>query len=226
MNILLAEDEPSTRQLLTMYLERRGYQVHAVADGREALDAIEKKLPDLMLLDVCMPVLDGWSVLEAVRELSLTVPVLMLTALESPDDAVRGLRLGADDYLRKPFSLSELDARIDSVRRRSAVRETVHPLLRVGHLLIDDRSKDVAIGDEKIVLSPKEYRLLWALASELGRVFSNSEIIALVWGNDSNAGSSDVKQYVHLLRKKIGAYEDQGLKLVTVPGFGYKLVAG
>jgi DNA-binding response OmpR family regulator len=220
--ILVAEDEPGTRQLLSMYLEGKGHEVTAVGDGATALESVRQSPPDLLLLDVRMPVLDGWSVIEAVRSFQPNLPVLMITALDASEDAVKGLRLGADDYLRKPFDLSELDARINSVMRRSRSHSQEN-IPQSGVLHIDDRSKSVRIGGQELTLSPKEYQMLRLLASDPGRVFTGDEIVHHVWGNQSRATKGDVKQYVHLLRKKLDPHADKGVVLSTISGFGYKL---
>jgi len=222
MKILVAEDEPGTRQLLSMFLEGKGHEVTAIGDGAAALEAVRRSPPDLLLLDIRMPVLDGWSVLEAVRSFAPELPILMITALDASEDAVKGLQLGADDYLRKPFDLSELEARIESVLRRSR-GFAEEGILHTGALRIDNRSKSVRLGDEELSLSPKEYLMLQLLASDPGRVFTGQEIINHVWGNGSRASKGDVKQYVHLLRKKLDRHDDQGVALRTISGFGYKL---
>ena len=222
MKILVAEDEPGTRQMLSMYLEGKGHEVTTTGDGRAALESVRQSLPDLLLLDVRMPVLDGWSVLKAIRSFEPRLPVLMITALDTSADAVRGLRLGADDYLRKPFDLSELEARIESVLRRNH-GFTEEGVLQIGGLHIDDRSKSVRIDDKEVKLSPKEYLMLQLLASDPGRVFAGEQIVQHVWGDNSQASSGDVKQYVHLLRKKLDRHAIKGIALRTIPGFGYKL---
>lgn len=222
MKILVAEDEPGTRQMLSMYLEGKGHEVTSTGDGRAALESVRQSRPDLLLLDVRMPVLDGWSVLKAIRKFEPRLPILMITALDASADAVKGLRLGADDYLRKPFDLSELEARIESILRRDhGFRE--EGVLIVGGLRIDDRSKSVTIDGKEVKLSPKEYLMLQLLASDPGRVFDGERIINHVWGNGSQASSGDVKQYVHLLRKKLDRHAIKGIALQTISGFGYKL---
>jgi DNA-binding response OmpR family regulator len=222
MKILLAEDEPGTRQLLNMYLESKGHTVTTVSDGGAALDAVRRSPPDLLLLDVRMPVLDGWSVLETVRSIDTRLPVLMITALDSANDVVKGLRLGADDYLRKPFDLAELEARIETVLRRARTYLEQRSQ-QTGALRIDNRSKSVRLGNEEVTLSPKEYQLLQLLASDPGRVFAGDEIVQHIWGKHSRASRDDVKQYIHLLRKKLDSHASTGVVLRTIPGFGYKL---
>ncbi len=168
-----------------------------------------------------MPGLSGWRVLEAIRAQS-KVPVLLLTALDSPDDAVKGLEMGADDYLRKPFQLDELEARMNAIIRRAQFIEEDH-MVQVGPCRIDDRTKRVTIHDEEMALSPKEYELLKLLASDPGRVFSNEQIIGRLWPDSSRADHNDVKQYIHLLRNKIEPNPSNPCWIQTVKGFGYKL---
>ncbi|MFQ5994557.1 MAG: response regulator transcription factor [Acidiferrobacterales bacterium] len=222
MNVLLVEDDPQILELLKAYFETKGYGVSAVDDGVEALEHFRNAEPDLMLLDIGLPRLDGWSVLEAVRATS-KVPVIVLTAHDESEDAVRGLSLGADDYLRKPFDIRELDARIGAVLRRAA-GPPLAELLEVGAIQIDNRAKQVTLSGEPVTLSPKEYELLRLLASDPGRVFSNDEIIAHLWPDSDRADASDVKQYVHLLRGKLVCNHGTRECIQTVKGFGYKVV--
>jgi DNA-binding response OmpR family regulator len=221
VRFLIVEDEAVTLQLLTAYFKAKGHTVTGVGDGVAALAAFTAAAPDLVLLDILMPRLDGWSVLTALRRQS-RVPVIMLSVLDSADDVVQGLTLGADDYLRKPFQLRELEARIQAVLRR--FQETAEArLLQAGPCQIDDRSKVVHLQGKALCLSPKEYELLRLLASEPGRVFSCKEIIAHLWSASPRADPNDVKQYIHLLRSKLEADPMHPQWIVTVKGFGYKL---
>ncbi len=222
MKVLIAEDEADTLQLLKVYFSARYNSVVCATNGVEALEVFQTESPDLVLLDVRMPRLDGWRVLESIRTTDESVPVLMLTALDSPENAVKGLNLGADDYLRKPFDLSELDARIQAILRRGKPEEEAS-LLRAGPFRIDDRGKGVTMNGETVNLSPKEYALLGLLATDPGRVFSSKEIIDRLWPDKTRADATDVKQYIHLLRNKIEEDPTQPRWLQTVKGFGYKL---
>jgi DNA-binding response OmpR family regulator len=177
--------------------------------------------PDLVLLDIVMPRLDGWAVLEAIRSQS-RVPVLLLTALDGTEEVVKGLAMGADDYLRKPFEVRELDARIGAVLRRLDPGQEGHTL-RVGPIEIDDRSKRVTVDGEEVALSPKEFDLLRLLAEDPGRVYSAEEILARLWSASPRADASDVKQYVHLLRNKIERRGSERRWITNVKGFGYTL---
>ena len=222
MKVLVVEDDPDIRELLTLYFVAKGHEVEIAADGQEALVQLQRAQPDLILLDVILPKLDGWSVLTAVRAQS-RIPVILLTSLDDTDDVIKGLSLGADDYLRKPFEIRELEARIQSIIRRLEPSAEPQSITK-GPLAIDERAKSVTIHGEPISLSPKEFNLLALLASDLGRVFTTDEIIAELWGNDSRATGADVKQYVYQLRSKMERDPHSPQWIQNVKGFGYKLV--
>lgn len=221
MRILIAEDDSGSRELLRRFLNSHGHEVIAVANGTEALERFTEGGADLLLLDVMMPRLDGWAVLEEVRQES-DVPVIMVTVKDATDDKVRGLQVGADDYVTKPFDLQELEARIEAVMRRFAPG----PRIELGELLIDDERKEVRVRGEPAELSPKEYDLLRLLASRPGKVFSHREILEKIWSGSSFATSEDVKKYIYLLRNKIEGNPEEPRLVLTVRGFGYKLIVG
>ncbi len=221
MKILVVDDDPDIAGLLKHFLEIKGWCVQTAADGPQALELFRKESPDLVILDVILPGMDGWAVLKKIREQS-QVPVLMLTGKDAPTDKAKGLLSGADDYIAKPFDLAELEARIVAVMRRYKV-PTRPSVLKVGQLEIDDSIKQVKIAGRTVSLSPKEYELLRLLASEPGRVFSHQEIIAEVWQNKPLVTSSDVTKYVYLLREKLEENPDNPKHILTVRGFGYKL---
>ena len=221
MRVLLIEDDVPIQELLRAYFEAKGHTVSVAADGVDGLKAFNAGVPELVLLDLGLPRLDGWAVLEAIRA-SSGVPVVLLTAFDDTDDVVRGLAMGADDYLTKPFDVRELDARVQAVLRRLGETKT-QASLDVGHIHIDDRSKTVTVGESSLALSPKEYKLLRLLASEPGRVFSSDEIIAHLWPDSDRAAASDVKQYIHLLRSKLYRSADIGDPIENIKGFGYRL---
>ena len=221
MRVLIAEDDPNSRELLRRFLESKGHTVSVAANGAEVLEKFVEAPVDLVLLDVMMPKLDGWAVLEKIREES-DVPVIMVTVRDATEDKVKGLELGADDYITKPFDLRELEARISAVMRRVAPG----PVIDLGELQIDDERKEVRVRGEPVELSPKEYDLLKLLASRPGKVFSHREILAKIWVGSSFASSEDVKKYIYLLRNKIEADPEHPELIVTVRGFGYKLALG
>jgi DNA-binding response OmpR family regulator len=223
MKILVVDDDPDIVRLLKYFLEAKGRQVQTAFTGAEALELFKREPPDLVILDVMLPGMDGWAVLQKIRE-SSQVPVLMLTGKDAPTDKAKGLLSGADDYIAKPFDLAELEARIVAVMRR--YKPSARPaLIRVGDLEIDDSIKHVKVKGRTVSLSPKEYELLKLLASEPGRVFSHQEIIAAVWQNKPFITSSDVTKYIYLLREKLEDDPENPRYILTVRGFGYKLAA-
>lgn len=221
MKVLLIEDDHQILGLLRAYFETKGHTVSTAVDGVEGLKAFNADKPELVLLDIGLPRLDGWGVLEAIRATD-SAPVILLTALDDTESIVKGLAMGADDYLAKPFDIRELDARVQAVMRRLETGgEPVH--IVVGRIEIDDRSKTVTAGETALALSPKEYSLLKLLASEPGRVFSSEEIIAQLWPDSSRAAASDVKQYIHLLRSKLDKEAHVSDPIENIKGFGYRL---
>lgn len=220
MKVLVVEDDVDISSVLTFYFEAKGHEVVTARDGLQALERFKCQDLDLMLLDVMLPKLDGWAVLEAVRA-KCSLPVILLTALGSTDDIVKGLSLGADDYLRKPFEIRELEARIHSVTRRlEQVQDGT--VIECARIRIDDRAKVVTVDAERVTLTPKEYELLKLLAGEPGRVFTNEEIIDCLW-DGGRATSTDVKQYIYHLRNKIERDPQSPQLIQNVKGFGYKL---
>jgi DNA-binding response OmpR family regulator len=222
MDVLLIEDDVQILALLRAYFEAKGHAVRSEEDGIAGLNAFSDAKPDLVLLDIGLPRLDGWGVLEAIRATD-RAPLILLTALDDTESVVKGLAMGADDYLAKPFDIRELDARVQALMRRLDAGATGDSI-EVGRIRIDDRSKTVTVGDVKLALSPKEYGLLTLLASEPGRVFSSDEIIAHLWPDNHRAAASDVKQYVHLLRGKLDKTHQLSDPIENIKGFGYRLV--
>jgi DNA-binding response OmpR family regulator len=220
MKILIADDDADSREILKTYLAAKGHQIVLAADGAEALKRFTDERPDLVLLDIMMPKLDGWEVLHYIRAAGRT-PVLMITAKDATDEIVKALSEGADDYIVKPLKLQEVEARILAVMRRFQPSA----YWRAGELEIDDAQKRVRVRGREVALSPKEYELLKLLASQPGRVFSDEEIIRHVWPEGGLASSTDVKRYIYLLRQKIEADPKNPALVLTVPGFGYKLAA-
>ncbi len=213
MRILIVEDEPGIVEVLTGFLTADGHEVFSAASGEEGLERFVAADPDLVLLDVMLPGMDGWEVLKEIRKRS-DRPVILITALGRLDDKVKGLSLGADDYIGKPFAWEEVRARISAVMRRY---RPISPEIE-----IDEAGKEVRVRGRRIHLSRKEYRLLKLLASEPGRVFSHDEIIAHLWAPGSYATPQDVQKYVYLLRKKIEDDPANPEFITTVRGFGYR----
>ena len=220
MKILIVEDDANSRQLLKKFLIAKQHEVAEAVDGADALKRFEEVQPDLVLLDVMMPKLDGWTVLERIRERS-DAPVIMLTAKDTTEDKVRGLSSGVDDYITNPFDLLEVAARIEAVWRRYYSEPA--KLIKVKDVDIDDERKAVRVRGQDVELSPKEYDLLKLLASKPGKVFSHQEVLDAIWSDSHFASSEDVKKYIYLLRNKIEHDAENPEIVLTVRGFGYKL---
>lgn len=218
--ILVVDDDPDIRSLLRELLERAGHEVFTAEDGRDALRSLYEKRPDLVVLDVAMPELDGWGTLERVRDLS-DVPVLMLTARTGELEKVRGLRAGADDYVTKPFGRQELLARAEALLRRTAGRRPEAPETYGDDVVtVDFGQRQVAVAGAPVALTPLEFRLLAAFVLHPGQVLSHEQLIALVWGDEGAASRNQLKLYVGYLRRKLGAAAAG--RVETVRGFGYR----
>ncbi|BAS26022.1 response regulator transcription factor [Limnochorda pilosa] len=224
MRILVVDDDPQSLLLLEKFLRGRGHQVASARDGSQALTQFVAHDPQLVLLDVMMPERSGWDVLAEIRETS-QVPVIMVTVRDATEDKVRGLKEGADDYVTKPFDLSEIEARIEAVQRRYRAGEPMESHMTLGPLEIDDRAKRVLLDGREIRLSPKEYQVLSVLARRPGRVLSAAEIARQAWSRP-DATPEDVSKYVYLLRHKLQRPESLPEVIRTVRGFGYQLDAG
>ncbi len=219
--VLLIDDSQTVRAALTDRLQKSGYLVETAADGREGMRRLYETRPDVILLDVVMPELDGWKTLELIRDVS-NVPVIMLTTQDAELDRVRGLRGGADDYVGKPFSASELSARIEALLRRSGKPEPVKERFDDGTVSIDYEAREVTVRGEKVALTPLEFRLLAALTEHAGQVLSRSQLVDLVWGQNYSSSGDPVKIYIGYLRKKIEQDPASPELVETVRGFGYR----
>jgi len=224
--VLVAEDDPKQAELLRRYLEHEGHAVVVVGDGRAALDEVRHNPPDLLVLDVMMPRVDGLDVCRILRRDS-DLPVLMLTARSTEDDLLLGLDLGADDYLTKPYSPRELAARIRTLLRRTRpAARPADPVLRVGNLQVDPVRHEVRAGAETVPCTPGEFALLAVLAAEPGRVFTRDQLLRHLHGFDSYVTARTVDVHVMNLRRKIEADPRRPARLLTVYGVGYKLADG
>ncbi len=221
--ILVAEDDVALRNLLIMSLRTRGYEVLAAEDGQAALEIFLSSPVDLVILDIMMPRRNGLEVLQEIRARS-DVPVIMLTALGRPDDVVRGLEMGADDYIPKPFTFKEVEARVSAALRRFRwARERRAPGLLMGcGVRLDAASREVYVDDRPVHLTPTEFNLLYYLMSHKGEAVSKNEIFREVWGYDFAEGSNLVEVAVRRLRSKIENDPAHPTRIVTVRGFGYK----
>jgi two-component system, OmpR family, response regulator len=218
--LLLVDDEENLRSMLEAALRHVGFEVHPAATGREAIDAVPAVRPDLIVLDVMLPDLDGFEVCNRLRTSGSRTPVLFLTARDATDDKVRGLTLGGDDYLVKPFSLDELVARINAVLRRAGVARA-DAVLRCADLELDDEAHRVTRGGEEISLSPTEYKLLRYLLLNTGRVLSKAQILDHVWQYDFGGDGGVVETYIGYLRRKLDSGEQRLIH--TIRGIGYTL---
>ena len=222
ISVLIVEDDHNIAELLQMYLEREGYAVTVAYDGGQGLTKFRSIHPDLVLLDVMMPVMDGWTVCKSIRAESQT-PVIMLTAKGETDDKVTGLRSGADDYITKPFEMKEVLARMEAVLRRSsgAAPEKKSRRLVFDKLAVDMDAFELVIDGKKVDAPPKEMELLFFLASSPNRVYTRNQLLDEVWGFDYFGDSRTVDVHVKRLREKLeGVSEAWSLK--TVWGVGYK----
>lgn len=227
--ILVVEDEPALQETLTYNLDRQGYKTEAVADGLAALDAARRMVPDLIVLDLMLPKLDGFEVCRIIRQ-EMNVPIIILTARDDEIDRVIGLEMGADDYLTKPFSMREFLARVKAhLRRVRLIREEIddsgkspREIMRFGNLTIDLTRREVLMEDQPIALKPKEFELLMFLANHRGQVLSRDLILERVWGWEFSGGSRTVDVHVRWLREKIEGDPANPIRIVTVRGAGYR----
>ncbi|WP_238005289.1 response regulator transcription factor [Dactylosporangium sp. AC04546] len=223
--ILVAEDDPKQARLVRAYLERDGHDVLTVGDGRSAIDQCRARRPDLVVLDVMMPHVDGLDVCRILRAES-GVPILMLTARSTENDQLLGLDLGADDYLTKPYSPRVLAARVRALLRRSgAVATTGQPVLRVGDLEVDAGRFEVRVDGAPVQLTAKEFGILEVLAAEPGRVFTRAQLIDRAFGFDHHVLERAVDAHVVNLRRKLETDPSQPRFIQTVYGRGYRMAA-
>lgn len=219
--ILLVDDEPSIIQLARMYLEREGFQVAAVGDGRAALEAVAGQGPALIVLDVMLPKLDGFEVCRQLRAKNDPVAILMLTARDEDIDKILGLELGADDYLTKPFNPRELVARVKAILRREKMAFPDERPIFLSDLTIDPTRREARLGERSLALRTQEFDLLYTLVKQPGRVFTREQLLQQAWGFDFYGQTRTVDVHIAHLRKKL---DGGAVKIETVTGVGYKLV--
>jgi DNA-binding response OmpR family regulator len=226
-SILLVEDEQSIASLVSLYLSNEGYDVTHVADGSQAIAAVARVRPALVILDLMLPGMDGVEICRRLRASGQEVPIVMLTARDTEIDRVLGLELGADDYVPKPFSPRELVARVKAVLRRSGAPgagSTIEPpILRVGGLEVDEARHEVRAGDREVTLTAKEFDLLLFLSRNRGIVFTREKLLDRVWSYERPVDTRTVDSHVKSLRQKLG---DAGAVVKTVRGVGYKVDPG
>ena len=219
-NILVVEDDRNICDLIHMYLVKEGFDVRIAGDGGKAIEEFQKQVPDLILLDIMLPVMDGWSVCAKIRETS-KVPIIMLTAKSEVNDRITGLEMGADDYLVKPFEMKELMARINAVLRRSEIPDDTKKRLTFDKLVIDLDSYELLVDGKKVDTPPKELELLYHLASTPNRVYTRNQLLDEVWGFEYYGDSRTIDVHVKRLREKLAGASDKW-ELKTVWGVGYK----
>lgn len=221
-NIMVVDDEKSIIELAQLYLEREGFHVEGVTSGRQALEAVAAASPDLIVLDLMLPDIDGFEVCRQIRAKS-DVPILMLTARKEDVDKIVGLELGADDYLTKPFNPREFVARIRAVLRRYQAGTKPGEIIEMGNVRIDLSRHDVTVSGRPVVLRTKEFALLATFAQNPGIVFSREKLLESVWGYDFYGETRTVDVHVNHLREKL---EGSGVTIETVRGIGYKMISG
>jgi DNA-binding response OmpR family regulator len=221
-SVLVVDDEPTIGEVVSRYLERAGYEARVAEDGLAALDAVAERAPDLIVLDLMLPGLDGLEVMRRVRAEDRSSAIILLTAKGDESDRIVGLRLGADDYVVKPFSPAELVARVDAVLRRVDTVGADEPPLRFGELEIDPSARRVRVGAEELQLTAREYDLLLFLARHPGRAFTRNELMDHVWQYAFYTDTSTVTVHIRRLRAKLEPDPETPRWIETVWGVGYR----
>lgn len=221
--ILIVDDEPGVRDLLHDALDNAGYETELASNGAEALDLLRRKSADICIVDINMPIMNGFEFLERLREHDTQMPVLMLSARDSADDVAQGLRFGADDYVRKPFSLEEILLRIAAILRRSNPDAGDELVLVSGPIEMSIDRHEITVGGEAIDLSATEFRLLEVLLERKDRLVTREQLLREVWNIDFDSETSVLDTYVSYLRRKI--HHDGFAPITTVRGVGFKLVS-
>ncbi len=220
VKVLVCDDEPNIRDLLSTSLRFAGFTVFAVGSGSAAVQAAESESPDIILMDVMLPDMNGFSVTKKIRSMGITAPVLFLTARDETEDKITGLTVGGDDYVTKPFSLDEIVARINAIMRRTRASEPEDSSLSVGEITINQDAHEVWVNGVDVELSPTEYKLLRFLMSNPNRVLTKAQILDHVWEYDFNGEMGIVESYVSYLRKKLDPLTTEPL-IQTKRGVGY-----
>lgn len=222
IKILVVDDEAKMRKLVKIYLNKEGYCVEEAVDGEDALEKFFSSQFSLVLLDVMMPNVDGWSVCKRIRE-SSSVPIIMFTARGEEYDKLFGFELGVDDYITKPFSPKEMIARIKAVLKRSLGNKKINHELKLDHIILVPMSRQVFVDDKEVNLTPKEYELLYFLALNQNIVFSREQLLSKVWGYSYTGDVRTVDTHIKQLREKLGKHKQC---IHTIWGTGYKFKVG
>jgi len=221
--VLVVDDDTTLLRFIREYLEKDGFEVSIADRGQKALRQFYQERPEIVLLDVMMPGMDGWEVCARLKELA-NVPVILLTAKSAETDKLRGFRLGVDDYITKPFSMAELVARIHAVLARTRSDGDADTLF-AGAITVDMLKREARIEDQVLDLTPTEFRLLTTLARRAGEAVSQDDLITEVWGDIRIKSGSALRRYIWLLRRKIEPDPENPTRLLTVRGYGYRLDA-
>jgi len=219
--ILVVDDEPNIRDLLATSLRFAGFAVRTVGNGAAAISAVIEEEPDLIILDVMLPDINGFGVTKRLRASGYTSPILFLTAKDETEDKITGLTVGGDDYVTKPFSLDEIVARIRAILRRT-MQEDDDAVIRTGEISMDQDTHEVSVGGNAVELSPTEFKLLRYMMLNPNRVLSKAQILDHVWEYDFNGDAGIVESYISYLRRKIDAHTEEPM-IQTKRGFGYML---
>jgi two-component system, OmpR family, response regulator len=217
--VLVVDDDAHIRELVGIFLEREGLHVFEAANGREALTKLEKVRADLMILDVMMPEMDGWELCRRLRQ-SGDLPLLILTAKGETNDKVKGFQLGSDDYLVKPFEPAEMVARVKALMNR--YRIATSQMVRVGDLAMNRKTHELRVGQQSLTVPPKEFELLFELASHAGRTLSRSALIEGIWGYDFEGNERTLDVHINRLRERFPK-ERHSFRICTIRGLGYRL---
>ena len=221
--VLIADDEAQIREILSIYFQKEGFKIIEAADGAEALAKVSATKPDIIILDIMMPILDGLEVCKQVRKMS-DIPIIMLTAKDEDDDRILGLEIGADDYITKPFNSREVVARVKAVLRRTgtSIADKGNEILEFPDLMINlSEYRTVAFGKE-VTFTAKEMELLWCLASHPGIVFSRNQLLESIWGYTYYGDTRTVDTHIKRVRHKLNIPKDSTWDILTVWGVGYK----
>ncbi len=221
LKMLIADDNKQITSVLSQYAKNEGYSVLIANDGQEALDSFRRNKPDIILLDVMMPVLDGFQVCREIRRES-SVPIIMITARGEDFEKIMGLDIGADDYIVKPFSNGEVMARVRAIMRRVTVSAPAEQVFECGNLRINLENYVVEVGGNVVKLTKKEIEILWLLASNINIVFSRDQLLDKIWGYDYYGDSRTVDSHIKRLRAKLDEYPHEGWEIETFWGVGYK----
>lgn len=221
--ILIADDEAGIREILKIYFEKEGFEVLEAENGEQAITKVLADKPDMLLLDIMMPVMDGIEVCKQVRKMS-SLPIIMVTAKEEDDDRITGLEIGADDYITKPFNTREVVARVKAVLRRSGIKDAKAELSHIEYegLSIDMEKYEVLAFGNKMTFTTKEMELLWALASNPGKAFSRNQLLESIWGYSYYGDTRTVDTHIKRIRQKLNIPADASWDIVTIWGVGYK----